>query len=141
MTTVLTDRFWAKVRDDHGCWTWTGAVGNTGYGQWAVNGTAKSTHRLAWADLRGPIPDGLQIDHLCRNKACVNPWHMELVTAAVNIRRRFTNPNDCLLPPGSVTPWNRPETVQERRDRERAARFRAEMTDYWAGFFARLKTA
>jgi len=85
---VLTNRFWAKVTQGDGCWTWTATVNSRGYGQWAVNGVSKSAHRLTYEAIVGPIPDGLTIDHLCRNKRCVNPAHMEPVTAAENNRRK-----------------------------------------------------
>lgn len=119
---ILNDRFWSKVRDDPtGCWLWTGAIALNGYGQWAANGVTKSTHRLAWRELRGEIPDGLHIDHLCMVRNCVNPWHMELVSSKVNTRRRFTADLFCHLPPGTTAPWNRRETVREAQERQRQA--------------------
>jgi len=89
MTVELTDRFWSKISKDPGtdCWNWTGALNSRGYGQWGVNKVSKSTHRLAYEALVGPIPDGLTIDHLCRNKRCCNPAHLEPVTQAVNNER------------------------------------------------------
>lgn len=84
----MNDRFWAKVRkDENGCWNWTGARNSTGYGCVGVNGRRYLTHRFAYEHLVGPIPDGLTIDHLCRNKVCCNPEHLEPVTAAQNNRR------------------------------------------------------
>jgi hypothetical protein len=66
-----------------GCWTWTGAKASHGYGN-----TARTTaHREVWELLIGPIPDGLTLDHLCRNPLCVNPDHLEPVTCAENLRR------------------------------------------------------
>jgi hypothetical protein len=52
-----------------------------------VRGRQVRTHRFAWELLRGPIPEGLQIDHLCRNPPCCNPAHMEVVTGRVNLLR------------------------------------------------------
>lgn len=69
------------------CWTWTGSINNRGYGCVAVNRKSKLSHRVAYELLVGPIPEGLQIDHLCRNKACCNPSHLEPVTGLENTRR------------------------------------------------------
>lgn len=78
-----------KIRvADSGCWEWIGARNSKGYGSVGVLGSSQSTHRVAYELLVGTIPEGLQIDHLCRNKACCNPEHLEPVTALVNTRRR-----------------------------------------------------
>lgn len=87
-TPVLTERFWEKVsKDDTDCWLWTGALNSRGYGCWAINGRSQLTHRVAYAALVGPIPEGLTIDHLCRVKVCCNPAHLEPVSIAENTRR------------------------------------------------------
>lgn len=94
---ALPPRFWAKVEeDDRGCWVWQAAVKGHGYGSFHLNGALRSAHRLVWENLVGPIPDGLTIDHLCRNKLCVNPAHLEPVTAAENLRRRYREQTHCL---------------------------------------------
>ena len=91
ITLAQRARFWAKVRLTDGCWWWTGAT-DKGYGKFWAGTPAEgrrlwSAHRLAYAMRRGPIPQGLEIDHLCRNPGCVNPDHLEAVTHRENIQR------------------------------------------------------
>lgn len=88
--------FWEKVAVDPqtGCWVWQGALQgkyyrseNGGYGSVRWNKRVRSAHIVAWELMRGPVPVGLCLDHLCRNTRCVNPDHLEPVTNAENIRR------------------------------------------------------
>lgn len=69
------------------CWTWQLRKGGTGYGHITVKSNDHLAHRWYYEQAKGPIPDGLQLDHLCRNRDCVNPDHMEPVTPLENTRR------------------------------------------------------
>lgn len=81
------DRFWAKV-DAGDCWQWTANRDHEGYGRfYPTRDKVQRAHRFAWEALVGPITPGLTIDHLCRNHACVNPDHMEVVSIRVNTLR------------------------------------------------------
>lgn len=70
-----------------GCWVWQRCTGRAGYGYTSVDGVRVSAHRAFYERHVGPIPEGLHIDHLCRNTSCVNPDHLEPVTCAENLRR------------------------------------------------------
>lgn len=92
----LPQRFWDKVRvnEETGCWEWTAAQDWCGYGWFGYDGRSRKAHRVAYAALVGDLPEwtptGLQIDHLCRIRACVNPAHLELVSHRVNTLRGDT---------------------------------------------------
>lgn len=73
-----------SVNENTGCWEWL--LGRTGKGYGSLNNVL--AHIIYWVKYKGPVPEGLQLDHLCRNKICVNPEHLEPVTAQENIRRR-----------------------------------------------------
>jgi hypothetical protein len=78
-----------RVGTDDGCWPWLGSVAPSGYGQFSlrVPRTTVQAHRAVYTILVGPIPDGLELDHVCVNKPCVRPSHLEPVTHAENQRR------------------------------------------------------
>lgn len=81
--------------DENGCWNWTGAL-QKGYGRitWSASGRKvfRSSHRTMYQALVGAIPDELDLDHLCRNRACCNPEHLEPVTRQTNLLRGDTIP-------------------------------------------------
>lgn len=83
------ERFWAKVDQTGDCWEWTAAKNVGGYGRFTPEGQRESVaaHRYAYEAEHGPIPAEIQLDHLCRNRACVRPSHLEPVTHQVNILR------------------------------------------------------
>jgi hypothetical protein len=88
-------RYVAKSED--GCWEWTGYRIAAGYGKVTILGTRRKdlAHRVSYRLFVGPIPDGLTIDHLCRNTGCVRPDHLEPVTLRENIRRANPERTTC----------------------------------------------
>ena len=83
------DRFWRYVAPDADthCWAWTGAIRPDGYGYFWPGSGSRYAHRFAYKLLVGNIPRNLELDHLCRNRGCVNPGHLEPVSRLINIHR------------------------------------------------------
>ena len=131
--------FWANVDRSGGnwkCWIWQKSITGAGYGQLMMRGRRYSAHRYAYENCVRLIPKGMHIDHLCRNKRCVNPCHLQLVTPRVNTLRgigpgaRNAAKTEChrghLLAGGNlyVTPDGRRQCNACNRMRERAYRKR-----------------
>lgn len=81
-----------KVLAGEGCWEWTGGHCSAGYGSKKWQGKETNAHRVVYEIMVGPIPEGLVLDHLCQNKGCVRPSHLEPVTNYVNTMVRGTSP-------------------------------------------------
>lgn len=93
-TSPVFDRLVPKIEvgsEPGCCWEWT-AARSRGYGLLRTKGRTTLAHRLVYEEVVGPIPEGLQIDHLCRNRSCVNPDHLELVSQAENLARGISPP-------------------------------------------------
>ncbi len=85
MATTLGEKY--IVNSETGCWDWKVALNSGGYGTVSVNGKSKLAHRHLYEIYKTEIPKGLYLDHLCRNRKCVNPEHLEVVTFVENVRR------------------------------------------------------
>jgi hypothetical protein len=91
----VEDRFWSKVVMVENCWEWLGNYYPNGYGQISIGKRKMMAHRMAYQLRVGPIPDGLTLDHLCRNPKCVNPSHLEPVTMRENTLRGTSPSAEC----------------------------------------------
>ena len=137
----ILSRFWSKVNKTDSCWLWMKEKNNGGYGRFEITRHLNVlSHRFAYTAIVGPIPDGLELDHLCRVRHCVNPAHLEAVTprenwirgdcpSAKNARKtecRFGHPlsgGNLRLPKGRFE--RKCVTCLRRRDREYQKRKRA----------------
>lgn len=116
-------RFVSFVRVEESCWEWAGGKTEDGYGVFYLDHKTQRAHRVAYEIFMGPIPQTLTIDHLCRNRGCVNPLHLEAVTIKVNTLRGET------LPAANATKTHcihghefTPENTKIDRDGRRACR-------------------
>jgi len=135
-------RFWVKVQlpDERGCTAWTAAKNSNGYGVFGLGGSRFYAHRVSWVLANGPIPPGKVIDHLCRNRVCVNPLHLEVTDSRTNILRgeaptaenakrthcpwghEYTAENTYVRPPSKAHPNGGRDCRTCKRERDRARR-------------------
>lgn len=159
-------RFWAKVEKTTDCWSWLGTITRGGYGMFWLSPMRRmvSAHRYAYELVKEPIPVGLAIDHLCRNRRCVNPDHLEVVTSRENVLRGASVPADnhrktCCVRGHALAgenllidklgrricvtcrrTWERSDKKREQRriymqKRRRSAKFREKMRHYLRDYY------
>ena len=119
--------------DEHGCWRWTGYKDRDGYGRIKVGGRPESSHRISYEQFVGPIPDGFQVDHLCRVRDCVNPAHLNAVTSRENtmalgsVAVAARNADKAVCPKGHSYSMLRGKRICRPCRAEASARYRARL--------------
>jgi hypothetical protein len=116
----LWERFWTKVERTKFCWVWVGALNSSGYGVIWDGYSLVYAHRLSWLMHGGDPLNVLEIDHLCRNRACVNPDHLDRTTHVDNVLRGFQS----RYGPGWVRPADRSPAPKKPVSDEARARMR-----------------
>lgn len=127
----LPKRFWNKVEpEESGCWLWAGGLDIYGYGRFRYGKPMQLAHRVSYSELAAAIPVGLEIDHLCRVRRCVNPAHLEPVTGRVNLQRGAAAVTHCpeghaYTPDNTYQPPSRAARMCRTCRTQRAQRLRA----------------
>lgn len=120
-SSTLPSRLLRRVEiDANGCWVWQGTLQPNGYGMISLGGRGDGIgyiHRVSYTLFVGPIPEGLVIDHLCRNRACCNPEHLEPVTQLENTHRGIGHGSETHCPQGH--PYDEANTIHRRDGRRR----------------------
>ena len=124
-----TTSFWARVDKTGPCWIWSGSCDRDGYGHFWNGERNVRSHQHSYVMANGPVPDGLEVDHLCRVRGCVRPDHLEAVTHAVNVSRGSRAAQTHCVRGHERTAENTSGTRRRRckvcdRDRKRAGRSR-----------------
>lgn len=127
----------AYPEPNSGCWLWSGYIMPNGYGVVNFNGRRWLAHRLVFTIERGRIPDGLEMDHLCRNRCCVNPDHLEPVERVVNVRRgsAFKNRDGMCRKCGGELSLRKDDTCADGVFRFCASCKNARNRDYMRGYY------
>jgi len=87
------EKFLSKViAKEKDCWRWSGFINNYGYGEMIINGKSYRTHRISFSIFNGELIDGMVIDHICKNKSCINPDHLRQVTQKFNCLDNSSSP-------------------------------------------------
>jgi HNH endonuclease len=89
MRVGTAERWWRQIEQDGDCWIWTRRTNDKGYAYAMADGMNIRMHRWTYEQLIGPIPEGLELDHECKRRNCVNPYHLNPVTHAVNLTGRW----------------------------------------------------
>lgn len=132
----VEERFWAKVEKTDSCWLWRGTIGRGGYGHFAVGSRPVKAHRFAYELVKGEIPDGLSLLHVCDNPPCVNPDHLTPGTNSDNQRdsvekRRHKESRKTECAKGH--PYSPDNTYVDPRGRRQCRICRAEANRRWKG--------
>ncbi len=118
---MLPKRITDRIHESwDGCWLWMGCLESRGYGRVTVDYVHHYVHRYVYTQLRGPIPEGLEIDHLCRVRCCCNPAHLEAVSHCENAQRghigKFSTRNKFRISRG-LQPLSGVELMRSHRDK------------------------
>lgn len=125
---TVWQRFWSKVliTDYTSCWLWTGTINEKGYAYFKPDGKMVRAHKWIWEQFNGPIAGGLELDHKCRIRHCVNPAHLQPVTHLENMRRGFWASRTHCSKGHEFTPkntrWNGKQRVCRECDNARSRR-------------------
>lgn len=129
---------WYAVEPNTGCWLWLGSPSKNGYGRFSLGDKVFYAHRVSYQQFKGPIPQGLQLDHLCRQRCCVNPDHLEPVTVQENVARGVSalTPSDRRGSCRNGHPYDPSDVITKRGMRECGACVRAAKARRKAGYQA-----
>jgi hypothetical protein len=134
MKTNMTheERFWAKVEKRDGCWAWNAYTDKDGYAMFTINSQPVRAHRMSWELANGPIPEGLEIDHRCLTRDCVNPDHLRVATKKQNREH---------LAPGRASKSGKRGVYWSHREKKWYAQCYNNATCHFGGYFHTIEEA